>query len=214
MEYINNSSFLDCESNKAKISGTILEIPSFSHEMYGERFYQFKISSKRTSGTEDIIKLIVSEHLLTNEFVSGKRIFVNGELRTYNYHDSPNDKSKLLIYIYIKQYNFINDNQEDDYNEIILEGTICKEPLYRRTPIGKEISDIIVAVNRNYNKSDYIPCICWGRTAREASRLEIGSFVKCNGRIQSRQYRKQLSDNEFENRIAYEVSLFSLLFNI
>ena len=187
------------ENNSVVITGVVVEDGVFSHEVYGEGFYTFKISSERLSENADILPITVSERLLMNQnIVCGKHVKIKGQLRSYNNYTG--NRSRLVLTI------FVRDIQVLDENEIILNGFICKAPIYRKTPFGREISDVLIAVNRAYNKSDYIPCITWGRNARYISSLEVGTAVKVWGRIQSRVYQKKNGD-QVEERIAYEVSV-------
>lgn len=194
-------------NNKAELAGVILSEPEYSHAVYGETFYLMDIGVARVSGTIDKIRLLISEKLFEkDDEYTGKTVRVSGEYRSFNKHE--NDTNRLLLFL------FVNDIEETDHiceddtktNSIELEGSICKEPIYRKTPFGREITDLLIAVNRAYGKSDYIPCIAWGRNAKSAARIEVGTRVRVEGRIQSRGYVKRISETEAENRIAYEVS--------
>ena len=173
------------ENNSIYIAGKIIEECEFSHEVYGEGFYLFKISSERLSDNEDILP-------------------ITGQLRSYNNYG--NKKNKLVLTIFAREINLLEEDTEQNPNQIFLNGFICKPPVYRKTPFGREICDILVAVNRAYNKSDYIPCIAWGRNARYLSNLSVGENIKIWGRVQSRKYQKKVEDT-VEERIAYEVSI-------
>ncbi len=194
------------ENNKVHIIGTILEDITYSHETLKERFYQAFVEAERTSGRIDIVPILVSERICDISGLVGKHVEINGDFRSFNKMIST-EKSKLQLNVFVKEIAHIDDDffiaQE---NEIFLDGYICKEPIYRKTPLGREIADLLVAVNRSYGKADYIPCICWGRNACYASNFEIGTHVCVEGRIQSREYIKKLSEEESETRIAYEVS--------
>ena len=204
------------ENNRLTLVGKVTSDKVFSHEIYGEKFYIFNLSVPRLSGSEDIIPITISERLLTNaELKINDKISIDGQFRSYNSYQ--NEKSRLILTVFAKDVQFL-PNQEEEItvgkdiisNEVVLDGYLCKKPIYRKTPFGREISDILLAVNRAYNKSDYIPCICWGRNARYASAFEVGGHVLIWGRIQSREYMKRISENETEKRIAYEVSVSKL----
>lgn len=193
------------ENNSIYIAGKITEECEFSHEVYGEGFYLFKISSERLSDNEDILPITVSERLIDKQSLTlGTRVEVIGQLRSYNNYG--NKKNKLVLTIFAREINLLEEDTEQNPNQIFLNGFICKPPVYRKTPFGREISDILVAVNRAYNKSDYIPCIVWGRNARYLSNLSVGENIKIWGRVQSRKYQKKVEDT-VEERIAYEVSI-------
>ncbi|NDO46843.1 single-stranded DNA-binding protein [Clostridium sp. MD294] len=193
------------ENNSIYISGKIIEECEFSHEVYGEGFYLFKISSERLSDNEDILPITISERLIDRQSLTiDTRVEVIGQLRSYNNYG--NKKNKLVLTIFAREINLLEENTEQNPNQIFLNGFICKPPVYRKTPFGREISDILVAVNRAYNKSDYIPCIAWGRNARYLSNLSVGENIKIWGRVQSRKYQKKVED-AVEERIAYEVSI-------
>lgn len=200
------------ENNRVQVMGEIVSRLSYSHETYGERFYMMDISVCRTSGTKDYIPIMVSERLMdvTGDHI-GKLICVEGQFRSYNRHEGA--KNRLVLSVFVREINFIEEFT--DYtktNQIFLDGYICKVPIYRKTPLGREIADILLAVNRPYGKSDYIPCIAWGRNARYAAGFEVGSRVRIWGRVQSREYTKKLSECECEKRTAYEVSVSKLEF--
>lgn len=181
------------ENNSVVITGVVVEDGVFSHEVYGEGFYTFKISSERLSENADILPITVSERLLMNQnIVCGKHVKIKGQLRSYNNYTG--NRSRLVLTIFVRDIQVLDEEQMHNENEIILNGFICKAPIYRKTPFGREISDVLIAVNRAYNKSDYIPCITWGRNARYISSLEVGTAVKVWGRIQSRVYQKKNGD--------------------
>lgn len=193
------------ENNSIYIAGKIIEECEFSHEVYGEGFYLFKISSERLSDNEDILPITVSERLIDRQSLTlGTRVEVIGQLRSYNNYG--NKRNKLVLTIFAREINLLEEDTEQNPNQIFLNGFICKPPVYRKTPFGREISDILVAVNRAYNKSDYIPCIAWGRNARYLSNLSVRENIKIWGRVQSRKYQKKVEDT-VEERIAYEVSI-------
>ncbi len=205
------------ESNYLTLVGKVTGEKKFSHEIYGERFFIFKLSIPRLSGNADIIPITVSERLITDEMLQeGKKLLVKGQFRSYNSYE--NERNKLILTVFAKDVVEVEENEEDNEivkkdsisNEVVLIGFICKKPIYRQTPFGREIADILLAVNRAYNKSDYIPCIAWGRNARFSQNLEVGTKVKVVGRVQSREYEKKHEDGTVETKIAYEVSIGSL----
>ena len=204
------------ENNQLVLVGKVTSDKRFSHEIYGEKFYIFDLSVPRLSGNADIIPITISERLLLEEDLSiGKNIIIEGQFRSYNSYE--NERNKLVLTVFAKEIKFAEEQEEDFKpskenvsNEVTLIGYICKKPIYRKTPFGREIADILLAVNRAYNKSDYIPTIAWGRTARFCQNLEVGTKVKLVGRVQSRMYEKKYEDGTVENRVAYEVSIGSL----
>lgn len=182
----------------------------FSHEIFGEGFYMVDVNVPRLSDSSDIIPLMVSERLIdVEEDYKGLNIMVQGQFRSYNRHEER--KNRLVLSVFAREIEFVEETPESSKtNQIYLDGYICKEPIYRKTPLGREIADLLLAVNRPYGKSDYIPCICWGRNARFASNFSVGTRCEIWGRIQSREYMKRLSDEDAEKRIAYEVSVSKL----
>ncbi len=209
----------DLENNYLTLVGKVTGEKRFSHEIYGERFYIFNLEIPRLSGNSDIIPITVSERLIQEETLQeGKKLLVKGQFRSYNSYE--NEKNRLILTVFTKDIVELKEEDEEEENEIVkkdivtnevvLIGYICKKPIYRQTPFGREISDILLAVNRAYNKSDYIPCIAWGRNARFCQNLEVGSQVKIVGRVQSRTYEKKHEDGTVETRVAYEVSIGSL----
>ena len=190
--------------------GEIVSDFSFSHEIFGEGFYMVDVKVARLSDSSDIIPLMVSERLLdVNADLIGRNIMVTGQFRSYNRHEER--KNRLVLSVFAREVEFINEIEESSKsNQIYLDGFICKEPIYRKTPLGREIADLLIAVNRPYGKSDYIPCICWGRNARFASNFTVGSRCAIWGRIQSREYMKKVSEEEAVKRVAYEVSVSKL----
>ena len=206
------------ENNYLTLVGKVTGEKKFSHEIYGERFFIFNISILRLSGNEDIIPITVSERLIQEDTLTeGKKLLIKGQFRSYNSYE--NEKNRLILTVFAKDIIEVEENQEEENemvrkdtitNEVVLVGYICKKPIYRQTPFGREISDILLAVNRAYNKSDYIPCIAWGRNARFCQDLEVGTQVKIVGRVQSRTYEKKFEDGTVEQRVAYEVSVGSL----
>ena len=198
------------ENNQVTIMGEIASPFLFSHEVYGEGFYMVDVHVKRLSNSEDNIPLMISERLIdVTQDYTGEFIMVSGQFRSYNRHDE--QKNRLVLSVFVREVEFIEEELDGaKTNNIFLDGYICKLPVYRKTPLGREIADLLLAVNRPYGKSDYIPCICWGRNARFASTFEVGEHVQIIGRIQSREYIKKLSETETEKRIAYEVSVSKL----
>lgn len=198
------------ENNQVSIMGKVASGFTFSHQVYGEGFYLVDVLVKRLSDSEDRIPLMVSERLVdVTQDYEGEYIMVQGQFRSYNRHEEK--KNRLVLSVFVRELAFVEE--EDDSiktNQIFLDGYICKPPVYRKTPLGREIADLLLAVNRPYGKSDYIPCICWGRNARYASAFEVGGHVLIWGRIQSREYIKKLEENETEKRVAYEVSVSKL----
>lgn len=196
------------ENNNVKLGGSVASELEFSHEIYGEKFYRFYIGIERLSGITDKIPVIVSERLIDIEnFKIGKIILLEGQYRSYN-QIAESGKSKLILSVFAKEVTTENiDERVKTINELILIGCMCKPPIYRKTPLGRDIADILVAVNRAYNKSDYIPCILWGRNAKFCQTLGIGTNVRLEGRIQAREYEKKFENGTSEIRVAYEVSV-------
>ena len=202
------------ENNYLVLIGNIVSDKTFSHEIYGESFYLFNLEVPRLSGNEDIIPITISERLIANFDLSmGKKVVIEGQFRSYNSYE--NERNRLVLTVFAKDIiEYVEKEVEDEKdkvsNEVVLNGYICKKPIYRQTPFGREIADILLAVNRAYNKSDYIPCIAWGRNARFCEHMEVGTEVKIVGRVQSRTYEKKFEDGRVEQRVAYEVSIGSL----
>lgn len=198
------------ENNQVTIMGKVATEFSFSHEVFGEGFYMVEVEVKRLSNSEDRIPLMISERLIdVTQDYTGEYIMVHGQFRSYNRHEE--QKNRLVLSVFVREISFMEEEPDGTKtNSIWLDGYICKEPIYRKTPLGREIADLLLAVNRPYGKSDYIPCICWGRNARYASGFEVGEHVQLLGRIQSREYVKRTSDTETEKRVAYEVSVSKL----
>ena len=198
------------ENNYLVLIGKIISDKTFSHEIYGESFYVFNLEVPRLSGNEDIIPITISERLIANfDLTIGRKVVIVGQFRSYNSYE--NEKNRLVLTVFAKDIIDYKEEQEENVsNEVVLNGYVCKKPIYRKTPFGREISDILLAVNRAYNKSDYIPCIAWGRNARFCENMEVGTEVKVVGRVQSRTYEKKFEDGRTEQRVAYEVSIGSL----
>lgn len=202
------------DTNKVKIIGKVLGEKEFSHEMYGEKFYTIELQVSRLSDQSDILPATVSERLLVAcELKPDDYVVLEGQLRSYNrYIDGRN---RLILTIFTRDL-YMPENEEElnellrTPNEIYLDGYVCKNPIYRTTPFGREITDLLLAVNRPYNKSDYIPSIAWGRNARFCESLAVGDHIRLWGRIQSRDYQKKCEDGEILNRVAFEVSVSKL----
>lgn len=195
-------------NNKVRLSGYVESEPKFSHELCGEGFYEFMLRVPRLSQQSDIIPVTVSERLMTGvDFSIGTKLAVNGQFRSYN--KFVDGKSKLMLTVFVRD--FFESAEDENPNEVELCGYVCKPPVYRTTPFNREICDLLVAVNRAYNKSDYIPCIAWGRNARFVRDIEVGRKLVISGRIQSRQYTKKLSEEESEVRVAYELSISKIV---
>ncbi len=198
------------ENNKVSITGEIVSDFRYSHQVYGEGFYIVDVAVSRLSELADIVPLMVSERLVdvTQSYI-GRMVEASGQFRSYNRHEET--RNRLVLSIFVREWEFVEENLESGKtNQIFLDGFICKEPIYRKTPLGREIADLLIAVNRPYGKSDYIPCIAWGRNARYASSFEVGGRIQIWGRVQSREYVKKISEEEIEKHIAYEVSVSKL----
>ncbi|MGN0480495.1 MAG: single-stranded DNA-binding protein [Lachnospiraceae bacterium] len=196
------------ENNKVCITGEVVSEFRYSHEVFGEGFYMVDVSVNRLSDMADVIPLMVSERLMdVTQDYRGQKISVVGQFRSYNRHEGL--KNKLVLSIFVRELEFIEEYplEQAKSNQIFLDGYICKAPVYRKTPLGREIADVLIAVNRPYGKSDYIPCIAWGRNARYAETLEVGTHLLIWGRVQSREYTKKIGEEEVEKRVAYEVSV-------
>ena len=196
------------KNNQVFISGEIVTDAEFSHEVYGEGFYEMNVLVKRLSGQGDILPVTISERLIADRDLGvGVTINALGQFRSYN--KLVNGKSKLMLTVFIRE--LLDETPAKNPNSIVLTGYICKPPVYRTTPFNREIADILIAVNRSYNKSDYIPCIAWGRNARFAKNLAVGEKIAVSGRIQSREYQKKVTDDDVRTLTAYEVSISKLL---
>ena len=206
------------DNNHLILVGKVTSEKRFSHEIYGEKFYIFDMEVPRLSDTTDIIPITASERIINDELIAiGNKLIIKGQFRSYNSYE--NERNKLILTVFAKDVilaedeNLSEEEKEETQrtsNEVTLVGYICKKPIYRQTPFGREIADILLAVNRAYNKSDYIPSIAWGRNARFSQNLPTGTEVKIIGRVQSRNYEKKHEDGTIENRVAYEVSISSL----
>ena len=199
------------ENNQVTVMGEVVSDFSYSHEIYGEGFYMVDIKCTRLSDSFDIIPVMVSERLLdvTASYI-GMLLCVNGQFRSYNRHEER--RNRLVLSVFAREVKFIEEMEESSKtNQIYLDGYICKEPVYRKTPLGREIADLLLAVNRPYGKSDYIPCICWQEDAERYADLKPGDCVELTGRVQSRQYVKAQADGRYDVRVAYEISVKKML---
>lgn len=198
------------ENNQVSVIGEVVSDFTFSHEVFGEGFYMLDIRVSRLSDSADVIPIMVSERLMdVKKDYKGMNVSVSGQFRSYNRHEEK--KNRLVLSVFAREIEFVEDVDDSvKTNQIFLDGYICKAPVYRKTPLGREIADLLIAVNRPYGKSDYIPCICWGRNARFASTFEVGGNAQVWGRIQSREYMKKIDEENSEKRIAYEVSVSKL----
>ena len=194
-------------NNQAVVAGEIISDFTFSHEIFGEGFYMVDVLVNRLSDTTDVIPLMVSDRIVdVEESKIGQKIEARGQFRSYNKHEE--SRNRLVLSLFVRELIYLDDEEVNTRpNQIYLDGYICKVPIYRMTPLGREIADVLLAVNRAYGKSDYIPCICWGRNARFAGRLEVGEHVAVWGRIQSREYQKKTSEEDVIKKVAYEVSV-------
>lgn len=198
------------DNNQVTLVGEVVSDFTYSHDVFGEGFYMIEVKAKRLSESYDVIPVMVSERLLSpEESIKGSYVTVFGQFRSYNRHEE--NKNRLILSVFAREIS-VSDEEPVDIkpNYIFLDGYVCKQPVYRKTPLGREIADLLLAVNRPYGKSDYIPCICWGRNARYADNFQVGSRVLLWGRIQSREYQKKLSETDIEKRVAYEVSVSKL----
>ena len=192
------------ENNQVVTNGKFVSPFEFSHEVFGEKFYVVDVAVERKSGAIDFLPVMISERLIdVTEDLTEIPVEITGQFRSFNRRED--NKSRLVLSVFARTVEFVE--KENNENTIYLDGYICKPPVYRTTPLGREITDLLIAVNRPYGKSDYIPCLCWGRNAKFASCMEVGTHVNVWGRIQSREYNKKNNENDVEKRIAYEVSV-------
>ena len=198
------------DNNQVTIVGVVDSEFVYSHEVFGEGFYVVDVIVQRLSNMVDRIPLMISERLIdVSESYIGRTLQAHGQFRSYNKHEE--GRNRLVLSVFVREVEVLDEEPENiKPNSIFLDGYICKLPVYRKTPLGREIADLLIAVNRPYGKSDYIPCICWGRNARFAQAFEVGNHVQVFGRIQSREYVKKLSETATEKRTAYEVSVSKL----
>ena len=202
----------DVNNNYCELSGIVFGEIRLSHEVYGEKFNTFILEVERLSGIKDYINIIFSENCPGGSVNPGDMIFVKGQFRSYNNYSGTG--SRLLLNVFAKELMLCENDERENINYIMLNGYLCKPPVYRITPFGREITDILLAVNRIHNKSDYIPCIIWGKNASSASELKVGDNITLHGRIQSREYKKRLENDEVISKIAYEVSVNKFEHNI
>lgn len=193
------------DTNVVYLRGELDENMEFSHEIFGEKFFNAKIKINRLSESYDILPLTVSERLLQDiDIKSNNKVNVIGQLRSYN--KNIDNRNRLVLTVFVREIKQVEDENKDP-NSIFLDGYICKEPIYRKTPLGREITDLLVAINRPYNKSDYIPSIVWGRNAKFAKTLKVGDRIQMWGRVQSREYEKKVENGDAIKKVAYEVSI-------
>lgn len=199
------------ETNIVSLAGVSVTPFEFSHELFGERFYITYILIERSSGIADVIPVMVSERSTNiKDVVVGTWVKISGSYRSYNHNIT--GKKQLVLTVFANEFDVLEEGTLEESNDIYIDGFVCKQPVYRVTPLGREIADVIVAVNRSYGRTDYIPCILWGRNARFAEKLKIGEEVRINGRIQSREYEKVVeAEKEPEIRTAYEVSVSKIV---
>lgn len=203
----------ETENNIVEIGGRLASEIELSHEVYDEKFYKFYIETNRLSDFSDKLPIIISERITDlSDLNKGDILHISGQFRSYN-EPTETGKSRLVLSIFTKKIEKVDDESILTLNDATFTGYICKAPIYRKTPLGREIADLLVAVNRTYKKSDYIPCILWGRNAKYCENLEVGTMVKLNGRIQSRKYEKKQADGSIKEKTAYELSVskFSII---
>lgn len=194
--------------NRISLLGKIETSPVFSHDVFGEGFYSFDLAVPRLSDAHDILPITISERIMEgSRFIPEEQLEIVGQIRSYNNYIAEEQRNRLVLTVFAKDYEFLEQKRDTNPNEVILNGFICKPPVYRTTPFGREITDLLMAVNRSYNKSDYIPCITWGRNARYASKLAVGDNVRLWGRMQSRVYQKKQDDGTMIEKTAFEVSV-------
>ena len=193
-------------NNEVHLAGRVSGELNYSHEVYGERFLSFVLKVERLSDSSDYINVTVSERLIKDLVLKDDTpVEIEGQFRSYNNYTLTG--SKLILTVFARDISVLDDENFVPANNIFLNGFVCKEPVYRITPFGREITDLLIAANRAYNKSDYMPCIAWGRNARYSGKLKVGENVKIWGRIQSREYQKRISDDEVVTRTAFEISI-------
>ncbi len=193
------------KANRGILVGTVAGEPTFSHENHGEDYYRLTLQVSRLSGVEDILHVIVSRTLLEEcPAADGDQVEVTGEVRSYN--NRSGQGSKLQIFLFAHQLALTGELPR---NDVQLTGALCRPPVYRRTPMGREICDLLLAVNRRYGQSDYLPCIAWGSLARQCREMEVGDRISFSGRLQSRNYVKVIDGTE-EKRTAFEISIMEM----
>jgi single-stranded DNA-binding protein len=201
----------EMSNNIAEITGIVTADPEFSHEVYGEGFYEFGLEVSRLSQVADFLPVTISERLIdSGKLVKGSIAKISGQVRSYNNFVEETRRNRLILTLFARDIEILSEPGAENPNDIFLNGYICKPPVYRTTPFGREITDLLVAVNRSYNKSDYIPCIAWGRNAKFAGRLSVGDNIKIWGRMQSRGYQKKYESGDIEEKTAYEISVSKL----
>jgi len=201
-------------SNRIKLFGKITTEVEFSHDVHGEAFYSLDLLVPRLSLIYDTLPITISERIMDKtRFVPENFVAISGQIRSYNNYIEEERRNRLVLTVFAKDYEFADELPCENPNEVYLDGYICKPPIYRTTPFGREIADLLLAVNRSYNKSDYIPCITWGRNARYGAKLEVGDNIKIWGRMQSRIYQKKQEDGDVIEKIAFEVSVSKLEYN-
>jgi single-stranded DNA-binding protein len=199
---------MENSNNQINIAGRICSDFTFNHEVYGEGFYRFDVEVERLSEAMDVLPVTVSERIIDRtRMVNGEWVHIEGQIRSYNNYVEADRKNKLVLTVFARDIAMLGTPGDNNPNDVFLDGFVCKPPVYRTTPFGREIADILLAVNRSYNKSDYIPCIAWGRNARYAGKLSVGDNVRLWGRMQSRQYQKRRDNGEVSEKVAYEVSI-------
>lgn len=197
-------------NNKVYLRGKVVSKAIFSHEVFDEKFYEINLQVPRLSEFNDIIPITVSERFFdTKKFEMGQEVAIKGQFRSYNKQE--NNKSRLVLTVFVREVCEIDESLNPNVIELV--GYVCKPPVFRTTPFKREICDVLLAVNRAYNKSDYIPCITWGRNARYVKNFEVGDKIELTGRIQSREYQKKVSDDVIENKVAYEISVTKISSN-
>ncbi|MDR1706230.1 MAG: single-stranded DNA-binding protein [Clostridiales bacterium] len=195
-------------NNICSLTGKIVGEPVFSHEVFNEGFYNIDLEVPRLSQAYDVLPVTVSERIMDRSiFTLGSYLRLTGQIRSYNNYVESEGRNRLIITVFARDYDPLDEEPPRGVNEVFLNGYICKQPMYRTTPFGREIADLLVAVNRSYNKSDYIPCITWGRNARFSGKLNVSDNIKLWGRMQSRGYQKKYEDGTIVDKTAYEVSV-------
>lgn len=194
------------KNNRVYLCGEIVTEAKFSHEVFGEGFYELYVKVPRLSGQADVLPVTVSERIMTENMSVGSPLCALGQFRSYNKLEG--GRSRLMLTVFVRE--MLSSPPCKNPNSIVLSGYICKPPVYRTTPFNREIADLLIAVNRSYNKSDYIPAIAWGRNARFVQNLSVGDKIALSGRIQSREYQKKQEDGSFVTMTAYEVSISKL----
>ncbi len=194
------------ENNQVVICGKVIGKFEYNHEIYGEKFYMAKVQVERLSGASDTIPVLFSERLIDiNQDYSERTIRIAGQFRSWNKRREA--RNKLILCVFAREIDSQEETEPHNTNNAVVEGYLCKTANCRKTPLGREITDMLIAVNRAYGKSDYLPCICWGRNANYAAGLKIGTHIRLSGRIQSREYDKKLDENRIERNTAYEMSV-------